>query len=103
MVLEYANSLSSAVKVDYITTKLSILSLTISHYYAKAAAHCKYYSGPQDLQYCETLANLCVLQNYNPAVGACLAFIGISDLRPPTALINQWSTWKSVRVQTWPL
>lgn len=94
LALEYANSLGTAVNVQYTELGLIVSSMTVSHYYAKAAAYCKYYGGSHDLQYCETLANLCVLQMYNPAVGACLAFNGIAALRPPTSVINQQSTWK---------
>jgi meckelin len=56
-------------------------SLTLKHYFVNATAQCYFYRGPESNPNCQTLANLCVLQLYDPTSSACLAYAELENLR----------------------
>ncbi len=45
----------------------------MAHYFVLAVSRCKFFGGPQDLQYCQQLANLCALQLFDDETQACVA------------------------------
>jgi len=47
------------------TDTFSVSSLMFQHYYLYAAAACYDYDGIKNLEACQLLGNLCVLQNYD--------------------------------------
>jgi meckelin len=63
---------------------VSVSSIIFQHYFIKSAARCTYYGGPADIQQCQTLANLCVLQMYDSSSDACDAFISAVEARTTT-------------------
>ena len=90
---EFKNVETKSVVVHY-DSQLSVASLTLTHYFVKAAAECKYYGGPQDSRACQILANLCVLQLYDTSAGACAAFQSIQADRG-TVFINSIMGWNA--------
>jgi Meckelin (Transmembrane protein 67) len=60
-------SVNLAALVSY-ETGAQIYSAVITYYYLKSAVGCANYL---DIQSCQSLANQCVFQNYNPAAVAC--------------------------------
>ena len=90
---EFSSVQSTAININYITISTIVPSMTLQHYFVKSAALCKYFGGSQNIQDCEILANLCVLQLYNPLAGACVQFQNIIDIRPPTSLVNSNAEW----------
>ena len=71
----------------------TLSSITFEHYYVKSAVRCKYYSGPEDMEYCQALANLCVLQLYNDQSSACSTFLDIMDER--SGDVNNIINWQT--------
>ena len=70
-------------------------SLTLKHFFVNATAHCYFYRGPESNANCQALANLCVLQLYDPTAAACAAFTELEKLRlsGPNAVGNPG--WRS--------
>ena len=90
----FVNSLSAAASVTYSSLGVNLQSLTILHYFVKAATSCTYFGGPQDLPDCNTLANLCVLQLYDSANSVCAALSSVINTRG-TRDVNGILTWSN--------
>lgn len=88
----FINSLSTAASITYPSLGVTLQSLTILHYFVKAATSCTYLGGPQNLADCQTLANLCVLQMYDGTSSACAALNSIINSRSNRD-VNGISTW----------
>eukprot|EP01034_Spumella_vulgaris_P022094 gene22094-28193_t len=75
LVSGYKRIESSALAITYHSNSAvgTLTSLTMQHYFTLAASRCKYFGGPQDLQYCQILANLCALQLFDDQTQACIA------------------------------
>jgi len=74
------------------TSSVSVApSLTFKHIFLRAATHCFAYQTPDDLASCSALANLCVLQHYNPLARVCALYTKLADQR--AASINGWAGW----------
>ena len=88
-VAEFASVEDNASLVRY-SPELSLSSLTVKHYYAKAAAECKYFGGASDIRACQTLANLCVLHLYDTSFGPCKTFqdIGLNRIGTTNEVLN---------------
>lgn len=78
---EFITVESRAISVNYPQLGTSVVSLTMKHYFATAAANCKYSTGPEGSRYCQILANLCVLHNYDTTNPTCSSFNSIVNLR----------------------
>ena len=83
MISEFTAVQTASSLVTYKTGN-QVASVTILHYYAKAAAECKYYGGATSERACQVLANLCVLQGYDLSFGPCKNFGDILVLRGTT-------------------
>lgn len=83
MIAEFINVQSASSLVTY-EVGMSVASITIQHYYAKAAAECKYYGGASNQRACQILGNLCVLQMYDASFGPCKDFQTIIEDRGTT-------------------
>ena len=85
---------NAATDVEYYgAATQSLSSITFEHYYVKSAVRCKYYSGPEDMEYCQALANLCVLQLYNDQTSACATFLDIMNER--SGDVNDVINWQT--------
>jgi meckelin len=94
-VLTTLSSAYKEIEVEYsqvFFSSATIQSLTIQHYYTTSATACLYHGSPEDSVACQTLANLCVLQGYNLALGACATYLQIRLLRSNNA-INGITNW----------
>ena len=59
-------------------TVLFIFFLVVfQHYFTAAATGCFYYADERDGPACQVLANLCVLQHFDPNAPACALFTAI--------------------------
>lgn len=76
---EFIQTSTLAATLSYSST--SIVSSVILHYYTLAATKCKYYGRSENQQYCQILANLCVLQQYNALSYPCSVYQSILQLR----------------------
>ena len=85
---------SQVQNVKYNDIGVTILSNTMLHYFTKAATHCSFYGGPQDLPYCQMLANLCVLQLYNDQTAACSTYLTVASGRG-ASFVSGVSNWVS--------
>jgi meckelin len=85
---EYLSTATSAATVEFASE--TIVSAVILHHYTLAATRCKYFGGPDDQASCQTLANLCVLQQYNALSYPCSVFQEISNLRSSIENIATW-------------
>lgn len=89
-----ALALQSAPLVTYYSYKSTVvLSQTILHYFTRAASYCAYYGGAQDNRYCQTLANLCVLQLYDDSTIVCQTFQSILSARGSQSHVNDILSW----------
>ena len=77
----FIQSLSSASTMNYYTVNQQVVSLTLQHYFVQAATRCRYMSYPDDIRYCQILANLCVLQSYHTSNAICAAHLDTISLR----------------------
>ena len=77
-----------AINSKYSSIGVAVLSTTILHYFTKAAVHCQYYGGPQDIQSCNILANLCALQLYDDQSTVCASYLAITSSRGATFVDN---------------
>ena len=68
----------TAQNVRYSDVSTTVLSATMQHYFTKAATHCSFFGSADDLQYCNQLANLCVLQLFNDQTSACSTYLSIA-------------------------
>ena len=82
----FTGKASTAYTVSFGSTSVS--SLIFQHYFIKAAARCTFYGGQNDVQQCQILANLCVLQMYDDLSDACSAFTTAVNARSSTTIIN---------------
>lgn len=71
----------------------SVQSIVLQHYYVKAVTGCTYFGGSLNLQDCQTLANLCVLQLYDDTATACVDFLAIYNARSSKGVydVAAWS------------
>jgi hypothetical protein len=69
----FLNTEQQASTVVYRTVGPQV-SLTLLHYFTRAAAACTYFGGTLNLADCQTLANLCVLQLYDDSATACITY-----------------------------
>lgn len=95
-------SASLAVNLDANTNALtaifgpnSVRSITLGNYFIRAAANCKYYNNPSDMQWCQVLANLCILQMYDFYMvgGACSEYSSILQSRGVDNNIDGVQNW----------
>lgn len=59
-------------------------SVVLRHYFLRSAAQCYQYASEQAQAGCQALANLCVLQHYDPAATACQLFLALRAARTGT-------------------
>ena len=88
------NTQTPASSVTYSSSGVTLQSLTILHYFVKAATDCTYFGGPGNLADCNTLANLCVLQLYDSSTAVCTALTTILNGRAVRDE-NGISTWSN--------
>jgi meckelin len=67
-------------------------SIVFKHYLMQAASRCAYFGEAEDLQYCEQLANLCVLTLYDKTSKACQILSQIQNSNRPT--VTGFTGWK---------
>ena len=68
-------------------------SVSLQHFYPVQGSRCRYLRSAQDLAACQSLANLCALQQYDTATPACsLLLTQVSQKRPSWSAIgfNNW-------------
>lgn len=68
-------------------------SLTMQHYYLQAASQCQFFGSPDDVRYCQQLANLCVLQLYADTAIPCINHQTIIKLRGTLNQVRGISNW----------
>jgi hypothetical protein len=59
--------------------KVTVDSIVFSHHYLRAASECEYFRSVRSIGFaaCQTLANLCVMQLFDPETSACRQFFNI--------------------------
>jgi len=73
--------LSFDYKPTWTTTSSDPVSLTMSHYYDKAASQCYHFTLPTSIQDCQVLGNLCAMMLFDQTSSPCELFIDIKDER----------------------
>ena len=71
---------------------VTLTSAVQEHYYVWSSVRCYYFRSVSDLQPCQVLANLCVLQHYNEYSSACKLMLDLQSVRTPTE--NGVADWK---------
>ncbi|RYH14239.1 hypothetical protein EON65_33915 [archaeon] len=89
---QYIGSANNAYIVRYGTLGITINSLSFQHLYLYAASTCLSSGTAKDIQSCQALANLCVLQMYSRTNAACTSFSSIAEaVVNRTYNIDQWA------------
>jgi len=79
------------------TTHIVRNSIIFMHYFTMSATRCRYLRSAADLEACQTLANLCVLQQFDESTPSCELMADIQKNR------NQWNdvSWDWKLVTPW--
>eukprot|EP01041_Mallomonas_annulata_P004874 gene4874-9718_t len=72
---QFLNSENLAATINF--NAVNSISIYILHYYTKTATNCLYYGGSQNIQDCQILLHLCILQLYNSDSLPCATFLNI--------------------------
>lgn len=65
----------SSFKADHnLDAFVSVTSALLDDVFLSAVSRCYFYQSERDMVFCQALGNLCVLQHFDPAVTACIAF-----------------------------
>ena len=83
-----------AINSKYNSLGIALLSATTLHYFTKAAVHCQYYGGPQDIQSCNILGNLCALHLYDDQSTVCATYMAIT-LSRGAVFVDNVANWVS--------
>jgi meckelin len=84
-------SLQSSATGDATGTARGLVSAYFAHTFPAAAVGCRGYKPGADPSACQALANLCVLQLYDPTTSACAMYNGMADSRGGG--VNGFAAW----------
>ena len=89
----FLSQTSAAYRMTYLSGSVVENSLTIQHYYLQAASQCQFFGSPDDVRYCQQLANLCVLQLYADSAIPCINHQTIIKLRGTLSQVRGITNW----------
>jgi len=89
----FLSQASAAYQVAYHGGSVVVTSLTMQHYYLQAVSQCQFFGSPDDVRYCQQLANLCVLQLYADTAITCINHETIIKLRGTLNQVRYITNW----------